>query len=127
LEEGAGLGSIRVLRAGPLIPLHALDQILAAADDIELVGGATDPVEILLACGRMRAEAVVIPMEGDELPGIATHLLAEYPDVKVLGVTPDASRALLYERHARLTRLDDVPPPGLLDAIRAAVRPEVAQ
>jgi DNA-binding NarL/FixJ family response regulator len=117
---------IRVLLAG-LPALHdVLDQARDAADDIELVDTTSEPSRILLATGQTKPDVVVIEMEGDELPGIATHLLAEYPDLKVLGVTHDIRRALLYEFRARLVPLGPLSPRGLVVAIREAMRAEAA-
>jgi DNA-binding NarL/FixJ family response regulator len=125
------LGSIRVLLAGPPAQDREVDQALAGADGITLVGAATDPVELLLACGRSRADVVVMGMDEDTLPGVATHLLAEYPHVKLLGITRVTRRVLLYELHPRLVSLGRLPrralPDMILDMIRAAVRAEVPE
>jgi DNA-binding NarL/FixJ family response regulator len=118
---------IRVLLAVPLAISHAFGQILAGTDDIEIVGTATEGIEILLTTGASRADVVVIVMEGDTVPGICTHLLAEYPHVKVLGVTGDIRRAVLYELQPRLVPLGEMSPSGLPDAIRTAVRSEVPE
>lgn len=60
------------------------------------------------------------------MPGISTHLLAEYPHVKVLAVSGDAWRAVLCEMHPRLVPLGKIPPSDLPGAIRSAVRADGA-
>jgi DNA-binding NarL/FixJ family response regulator len=118
---------IRVLLAGPPTLQDAFGRALVEANDIEVAAAAPDPIELLLATARTRADVVVIGMKGDELPGVVSHLLAEYPHLKVLGVAQDARRAVLCELHPRLVPLGELSPGGLLEAIRAAVRAEVGE
>jgi DNA-binding NarL/FixJ family response regulator len=116
----------RVLLAGLPALRDVLDHVLDAADGIELVGTTAEPSQILLATGQSKPDVVVVEIEGHELPGIATHLLAEYPDLKVLGVTHDIRRALLYELRARLVPLGPLSPRGLVVVIKEAMRAELA-
>jgi len=73
---------------------------------MEVVGSEADPVDVLIATGRTRAHAVILscPLLTDG-PGLCTHLLAEYPDVQIIGVP---------ERHGVVSLA------GLLAAIRSA-------
>jgi DNA-binding NarL/FixJ family response regulator len=118
---------IRVLLAVPPALRDAFTEVLANADDIHLHAVGIDALEVLLATGALRADVVVILMERGEVPGIASHLVAEYPHVKVLGVTGDARLAMLYELQPRLVSLGEISPSGLLSAIRTAMRSEVAE
>jgi DNA-binding NarL/FixJ family response regulator len=118
---------IRVLLAVPSSLRNALHPVLSDADDIEVATTAVDALEILLAAGALPADVVVIVIEDEAIPGIATHLLAEYPHLRVLGVTGDGQRAALYELEPRQVSLGEISPSGLLDAIRAAVGSEVPE
>ncbi|HEX6367437.1 MAG TPA: hypothetical protein VF006_00810 [Longimicrobium sp.] len=94
--------------------------VFGHADDMEVVGEAGSPVELLLQAGRTAADLAVVELEDQALPGIASHLLAEYPDARVLGVSGDARRACLYEM--RLARVPLAGGPALLDSLRGALR-----
>jgi DNA-binding NarL/FixJ family response regulator len=118
---------IRVLLAVPRVLRDTFAQALADADDVEVQGAGVDPMEILLATGDFRADVVVIVMERGKIPGIATHLVAEYPHVKVLGVMGNSGLAMLYELQPRLVPLGEISPTGLLRAIRTAMRSEVPE
>jgi DNA-binding NarL/FixJ family response regulator len=120
LSEGgrSGLAPIRVLLAGRPAIRDTFEATLAGADDIDVVATATGPIDILLTVGRSRPDVVVIEIEGDQLPGVTTHLSAEYPRVKVLGVTADLRHAMLAELHPRVVDLGDVRASGLDTVVR---------
>ena len=100
-------------------------QLLDGQADMTVVGDMEDPIDTLLAAERTHADVVVLGMEDDELPGVASHLLDEYPYLKVLAVTPDGRRAFLYELRPELVALGEASPDVLLQAIRTAFRSEV--
>jgi DNA-binding NarL/FixJ family response regulator len=96
-------------------------QAMANQPDMELVGEVKSGVEILLAVGQSCADVVVLGLQCGTLPGISSHLLAEYPRLKILAVTENGRGALLNELHSRVIPLEDVSPWGLLAVIRAVV------
>jgi DNA-binding NarL/FixJ family response regulator len=120
------LHPIRIL-LGPLPPRvrDALERSLSAHADMEVVGAVTTPIEVLLAVGRTSTDVVLLGLEDGDLPGIASHLLDEYPAVRVLAVSSDLRQALLYELRPHLVHLGEVSPDGLAEAIRTAVRSEI--
>jgi DNA-binding NarL/FixJ family response regulator len=121
------LAPIRILLGALPAPLQgALEPILATQADMEVVGAVTVPVEVLLAAGQTAAHVVLLGLEGRELPGIASHLLDEYPSIKVLAVAADGRRALLYELQPRLVAIGEASPATLVEAIRMAVQSEEA-
>lgn len=83
-----------------------LSSLLAEEPDMEVVGSEADPVDVLIATGRTRAHAVILscPLLADG-PGLCTHLLAEYPDVQIIGIPQEQGVVSLA---------------GLLAAIRSA-------
>jgi DNA-binding NarL/FixJ family response regulator len=121
------VAAIRVLVAAPPAVRSVLGELLTGADDITIVRTAVGAVEILLAVGEANVDLVLVLLEGDTVPGIATHLLAEYPLVKILAVTGDTRHAVLYEMHPRLVPLGDLAAGGLAGAIRTAVRTDAAE
>jgi chemotaxis response regulator CheB len=73
--------------------------ILSQEVDMEVVGETTDLVDTLLMVGTAQAEVVVIDLpETGEDPGITSHLLEEYPKVKVVAVSHNGSRAVIYQK-----------------------------
>jgi len=111
---------IRVLMAfssmNRVLPLKA---VLMREPDIEIVGDAIDAIDILLKVASTHAEVVAIdlPLSGKD-PGLCSHILAEYPEVKILAVSEERDRIVIYEtamlrREAPNTSLEN-----LVDLIR---------
>ncbi len=74
--------------------------------DIEVVGQVTDAVDVLLAVDEMQADVVVQtwPHSGKP-PGSVSTLLAEYPELLVIGVPPRQDRAWACRQRIARTRL----------------------
>jgi DNA-binding NarL/FixJ family response regulator len=110
--------AIRVLLAVRAPLREAMREVIAAAGDCEVVGTADAPLDILLTVGASRADVVVVGAgDNGEPPGVVSHLLDEYPDVRVLCVAADrATVHLLRPVHVQVA---DISPRGLLNAIRA--------
>jgi hypothetical protein len=90
-----------------------LSHRLRCETDLEVVAEVSDPVELLVAVRESRAHAVIVPLlESGDLPGVASHLLAEYPGRRVIGLSfgPD----MLYTAE----RVTGASVQNLLDAIR---------
>lgn len=113
---------LRILVAAPSPELRSrMRTVFGGAGDMEVVGEASSPVELLLETGRTGAELAVMELETrDALPGSASHLLAEYPHTRVLALSSDESHALLFE--LRLERIRLPAGPALLDALRRTLR-----
>ncbi len=117
------MDQIRVLLAQmPETLRDTFTQLVAGQSDMELVGDLTDPLSLLLAAGQTRPDAVIMGLQDSEFPGICSHLLSEYPHIKVVGMTADGRSARLYELRPQKMSLGKVSLPEVLDAIRAAVR-----
>lgn len=112
---------IRVLLAD--IPPGLQDSVrylIQSQQDLEVVGEVDNPVEVLLAVKAISAEVVIVSLRDSKLePGIVSHLLAEYPELLVIGLSPTFEFANLY-RHSALTEtMSDVSNEDLLEMIRA--------
>ncbi len=92
------MSGIRVLLACPrLKTLDVWKFLLAQEPAIEVVGEAEDPVDILLSAGSTQADVVVIDLPTAERdPGLHSHLLAEYPQLKVIGVSSEGDSTVVY-------------------------------
>lgn len=109
---------IRVLVAGRSPTWQALRRALAAADDFEVVGTADTPMDLLAAAGATGADVVVIDAGGKAPPGIVSHLLAEYPEIKVVGVARGGRGATVYFLQPQQVRLAGATAADLVRDIR---------
>ena len=106
---------IRILLACPHMTKASLWKTILSQDpEIEIIGEADDAVDALLAAGSTQAAVVVIdlPESGHE-PGLYSHLLEEYPHVKVIAVSWDGSQAIKYERGIIRSQVQDTSPQSL--------------
>jgi len=117
------LEPIRVLLADmPSMLRERFKQVIANQPDMQAVGDVTTSFELLLATGKTRADVVILGVQGAALPGICSHLLNEYPHVKILGVNADTGTAFLWEVCARMVPVAEASAEGLISAVREAVR-----
>ncbi len=94
------ISPIRILLACPRMDkVDAWRSILSSYRDFDIVDEEGDPIDILLKTGTTGASVVVVdlPQSGND-PGLYSHLLEEYPEVKVIAVSQDGSRVISYER-----------------------------
>ena len=118
-----GSHRIRVLLASmPRMLRDVFKLLIVEQPDMEVVGELGNGVELLLATSQIQPDIVIMGVEGSELPGIGSHLLNEFPHVKLLGVTADAQHLSLYELRPHAGLIGDISPQGLLDVIRKSVR-----
>ena len=66
--------------------------------EIEIVGEAVDAVDTLLKIPTTNADVVVIdlPSSGKDA-GLCSHILTEYPDVRVFAVSRGGNKIVVYE------------------------------
>jgi DNA-binding NarL/FixJ family response regulator len=92
----------------------ALTESVRSRADLEVVGVAIQPTELLLDAGARQADVVLVAMADGGVPGIASHLLDQYPHIKVLAVAFDGQEVLLYSLRPQIVR---VPTPSLEELI----------
>jgi hypothetical protein len=109
---------MRVLMANvpaDLMPL--LIQVLQKQEDIDIIDQVQGNVDILLA---VQAGVDVVVLGAPQVrppPGICSHLLSEYPDLRILVVSVSGDRAALYWSGLRQQQLGQVSASGLLKAV----------
>ena len=89
------MNKIRVLLAldSPLLR-ELLRKLIEREPDMEVVDEVDDPVDLLFGTDLAEVNVVIHSWpESREMPGICTHLLAEYPDLLLVGIPPGAERA----------------------------------
>jgi DNA-binding NarL/FixJ family response regulator len=97
-------------------------QLILEQPDMEVVGELGNGVQLLLATGQTQPDIIILGVESSELPGIGSHILHEFPHVKLLGVSVDAQHLSLYELRPSMGLIGDISPQGLLEAIRKSVQ-----
>ena len=85
---------------------NRLQALFEQDPEIEVVGQVTDPVDVLLAVSEQEVDVVVetFPQSG-KLPGLCSTLLAEYPDLLVIGIPPRQDRAYACCQRIARTKL----------------------
>lgn len=100
----------------------AIRELVAEQEDMEVVGDCRGPMKILQETGRAKADAVILPQEGTDEPGLCSQLLALYPDLTVLSVTRQSTYAFIQQLCSRRVGMSDVTADNLMRALRVAVR-----
>ena len=78
---------------------NLLQDVIQRQENMLVVGEAFDPIDLLLTVNATDADVVIMGHpQADSMPGICTHLLAEFPILLILIVSTIDQRAFLYER-----------------------------
>jgi DNA-binding NarL/FixJ family response regulator len=116
------MDKIRVLLGNhPMMVPNAVRQLLAQQEDMELVGDCRGPMTILQETGRTKADAVILAQEGTDEPGLCSQLLAVYPDLTILSVTPNMTSAYTQRLCSRRRKLA-TSQQEIAQTLRSAVR-----
>ena len=95
-----------------------LKGLIGSQGNMELVGEAFDPINLLLTVQDTQADVVIMGHEqAVSIPGVCTHLLAEYPDLLVFALPARGDRALLYQRKISRDEIPYTSPEDLTKAI----------
>ena len=118
---------VRILLACPdLKSTGSWEAMLTDEPDFEIVGEAIYPIDVLLELASTQAEVVVIdlPTSGED-PGLCSHLLAEYPEVKVVAVSSGGESSIVYETGVTRRYLSDASPETFTRFIRSLMENRV--
>jgi len=109
---------VRVLFGTLPAPLHAaLSEAISSQTDIEMVGVAIRPTSLLVEAGVLGADIVVVALSGAAPPGVTSHLLDQYPHIRVVAVAPDGRQALVSGMRPYVEHITDASPAGLVHAM----------
>ena len=99
---------------------ESLESILGGQGDIDVELVEPDAVEILTAVERTGADAVVVTLpESGEDPGLADHLLFEYPDLLVIALSPSEKEGFVYRLIVDKKPIEPLSAAGVLAVIRS--------
>lgn len=117
--EDGRVKKIRILLANrPRMTRELLKEIMESQPDMEMVGEVLNPVDLLVAVRETEADAVILALQDSEEPGLTSHLLAEYPDLTIVGLASNGNTAFV-----RPGRREIADPTGadILTALRHAI------
>lgn len=98
---------------------ETVKELIAAQPDMQIVGDAESPMQILQEVGNHPVEAVVLATRGDEEPGLCTHLLSAFPDIVILCIAVDLSGAFLQHRRLQRYTMPDTQPETIVSSLRS--------
>jgi hypothetical protein len=111
--------AIRVLLANiPTLLAEWLARVLEDQEDIVIVDQRRGYVEMLLAAQKGVDVVVLSAPEFHPLPGICSHLLGEYPELKLLLLSPSGDKAMLCWTGLRQKDLQIASAEALLGTLR---------
>jgi len=105
---------------GPI--LREVLHYLVTNAGMEVVGQSSNSLDLLCSIDRLRPEVVFLwASEGIKEPGIVSHLLQEFPHLKVVVVSPD--HFTISDVGARTRQSSDLS----MDSIRASIVESLGQ
>ena len=105
---------------GPI--LREVLNYLVTKAGMEVVGESSDSLDLLCTIDRLRPEVVFLwASDGLKEPGIVSHLLHEFPHLKVVVVSPE--HFTISDVGARTRQSSDLS----MDSIRASIVESLAQ
>lgn len=98
-----------------------LEAVIERHHNMEVVGEAFDPIDLLVTVSETDADVVIMAHpEADMMPGICTHLLSEFPIMLLLIISTIDQRAFLYERKIRQEEVSYTIPEDLIARVNQA-------
>ena len=100
---------------------NLLQQVIEHQENMVVVGEAFDPVDLLLTVNETEADVVIMGHpQAERMPGICSHLFAEYPILLILIISTIDQRAFLYERKITQEEVSYTIPEDLIARVHEA-------
>jgi DNA-binding NarL/FixJ family response regulator len=114
------MNPVRVLFGALPETVHAaLAEAISSQEDIAVVGVASRPTSLLVEAGELDADIVVVAMVDHVPPGVTSHLLDQYPHIRVVAVAPDVRQALVSVMRPHVEPITVSSPADLVRALRS--------
>lgn len=111
--------AIRVLLANlPERQARAIQQLIEEQTDMQLLGHARDNWELIQQPGGAADVIILGAPAVSPMPGICTHLFAEWPAVRFLVIDPTGARVMQYWLDVQQMEAPSAAGSHLLSAIR---------
>ena len=116
------LKSIRVVLAvDSVLDRDALREKLQRSDGVEVVADVSSPFELLQRTELDQADAVILESQDEtEMPGVLTHLFAEFPRILAIAIVRSCNRAIVYRQDIREQVYEGLAIQDLLAELRSA-------
>ena len=115
-----------LLSCRPKLLLEVIRKLIEKQADMDVVGEAPDPMDLLRVARTAQAEAVIItPLETSGDTNICRHLLASHPALRVVSLSENGKMAYLHRHDVPKSRIDEDSGRTILDAIVDAIRQHV--
>ncbi|HUG70831.1 MAG TPA: hypothetical protein VMM76_23990 [Pirellulaceae bacterium] len=113
---------IRVILAlGSSLVRDALHEELQRCDRVRVVAVVSSPIELLRRTETDEADAVILESAGEgEMPGVLTHLFAEFPRLTAVTIVGPENRAVVYRQEIRQRAYDGLSLDELLPELTSA-------
>ncbi len=102
----------------PTIVEEVFSKALDSQPDMRLLGRVDAAVDLLLRVG-IETDVVILGVNnGDECPGICSHLLSEFPHLRIVVLSINGEQATMYWMALNQQRIDTMSGEQLLANIR---------
>jgi DNA-binding NarL/FixJ family response regulator len=113
-----------MLASRPQMLSAIIRNLIDCQPDMIMVGEVIDPIKLLFAIRKTPVDVVIVtPLKANGEPKICSHLLLEYPSLKVFTLSAKGEAAYLYQSGVPKLRIDDPSGQTILSAIREALLP----
>jgi DNA-binding NarL/FixJ family response regulator len=110
-----------MLASRPKILSDVIRNIIELQQDMIIVGDVIDPIKLLYIMKDTVVDIVIVtPLKANGEPLICSHLLAEYPMLKIVTQSAKGEAAYLYQTGVLKKRLEDPSAQSILQVIREA-------
>lgn len=119
---GCGVKKIRIVLANqPRMARQVVREMIDGQHDMEVVREARSRFDLLLAVRETHADAVILGAGNSEIPGLCSHLLAEYPGLTILALGIEGGRAFVEQLCPSRREIVNPSRENVLAALREAI------
>jgi DNA-binding NarL/FixJ family response regulator len=87
-----------MLASRPKMISDVIRSLIEHQPDMTMIGEVIDPIRLLYAIKVTPVDVVIItPLKGNGEPKLCSHLLAQYPQLKILTLSAEGGIAYLYQ------------------------------
>lgn len=110
-----------VLAVDSVLGRDALREELQRIEGFEVVSEVSSPVELLQRTELDQADAVILESDNETgMPGVLSHLFAEYPRILAIALVRSHNRAVVYRQEIQRQVHEGMAIGDLLEELRSA-------